>query len=74
MVIFREPQFSQVHGGLVVLNTGMEHRTAPWIVPRHRMLVSITARIDRKAAAEMLALTLRPLIAAVPRLSPAAAI
>jgi hypothetical protein len=74
MVIIQEPQFSQVQGSSVALNTDMEHRAAPGLLPRHRMLVSKTARIDRKAAAEMLALTLRPSIAAAPRQSPAAAV
>jgi hypothetical protein len=74
MVTIQEPQFSQVQGSSAVLNTDMEHRTPPTLVPRHRVLASKTARIDRKAAAEMLALTLRPSIATAPRPSPAAAI
>jgi hypothetical protein len=74
MVIIREPQFSQVYGGSGALNTDMEDRSLHLLVPRHGMLVSKTARIDRKTAAEMLALTLRPSIPAAPRLSPPAAI
>jgi hypothetical protein len=74
MVIFRGPQFSQVHGSADVIKTEMEHRARLVLVPPHRMLVSGTARIDRKAAAEMLALMLRPSIPAASRLAPAAAI
>jgi hypothetical protein len=74
MVIIQEPQFLQVQGSSVALDTGMENRNTLILVPRHERLASKTARIDRKAAAEMLALTLRPLIAATSRLSPAAAI
>ncbi|KAA0123956.1 hypothetical protein CIW48_10785 [Methylobacterium sp. P1-11] len=74
MVIIQEPQFLQVQGSSIALDTDMENRNTLILVPRHERLVSKTARIDRKAAAEMLALTLRPLIAATSRLSPAAAI
>jgi hypothetical protein len=74
MVIIRGPQFSQDLGNAYALNTDWENATAVSIVFTRRMLVSETARIDRKAAAEMLALTLRPLIPAPSRLRPAAGI
>jgi hypothetical protein len=74
MVIFRGPQFSQVHGSSDVFKTAMEHRTQPSLVHLHRLLASKSARIDRKTAAEMLALTLRPSIPAASRLGPTAVI
>jgi hypothetical protein len=74
MVIIREPQFSQGHGGPDVLNLVAEDETLPVLVSLHRTLVSETARINRKSAAEMLALTLINSIPDALRLSRAAAI
>jgi hypothetical protein len=74
MVIIREPQFSQVLGGPYALITDTDKPIRPVLVHEHRTLVWETARIDRKAAAELLALTRRPMTPATLGLRRAAVI